>query len=137
MSQNPAESILIFRVYIISTVLAPLALIALGNNFPIKNKKQPIALYIIVGLFSAILAIWGNVILSSVSLEDFDFYGQNNPAIIDQFIGFSAMFIQIGINISAWFGLLRLKKYKNRLKGSPIYTTITITIFFKKTHQVQ
>ena len=129
LSQNPAESILIFRVYIISTVLAPLALIALGNNFPIKNKKQPIALYIIVGLFSTILAIWSNVILSSVSLEDFDFYGQNNPAIIDQFIGFSAVFIQIGINISAWFGLLRLKKYKNRLKGSPIYTTITITIF--------
>ena len=73
LSQNPAESILIFRVYIISTVLAPLALIALGNNFPIKNKKQPIALYIIVGLFSTILAIWSNVILSSVSLEDFDF----------------------------------------------------------------
>ena len=129
LSQNSVESIAILRFYIILTSLFPLSLVVSGYNFPFKAKKQPVFLYSVILVISILFISIGNATLNSLQSLSFDFYGYNNLSVVDDYLGFSAIFLQIGVSISALFSLLSLNKYKKRLKNSPIYTIITSSIF--------
>lgn len=127
-SQNMFENEIISRLYMFSVGIFPTLLIYLSYNFPRREQKQPIFLYVFYGLVGISLIFFGNILFSQISIPNKEF--SNFSDITRIFINIFCTYFQLGIVISAFFNLRNLWRFKSKIKDTKtVFAIGFLTVF--------